>query len=567
MARALRAAAWGPVLAGWALAACSSPEEGSPKEELEAVPPAGGESPQVFYLRQEPPAAGIPLFRVNLSAVDAGSLSTRPPRMAEDRSCGSVVAFGMDPEELEEAGPVGPVHVREVLYRIWWYAGTGRGTFALNAPGLPGAFGELAVAAGDAEPGRAVADQGYLRTTARIPVDQELDAGQVAGLYLTLDVAGASVKVATCPHQASLVVLNPRPAGSGRDADGDGVSDREEWERGRDPYRGEEDLRSCLPDLEVLRPPPPAPLPDVPEPEETWSAERVTGERHWFGRRLLHTGDLEVQGTLALDGTTLVLGADPETGEAPEIRVQPGGTLVLTGGSLLVPQRPALGFHMAVVEGARLRVEGAAFHYGGAIQLGEAGRVLPQVAALAVRSEGVLVKDATFRNCLLALDLEGDQARVLESRFEGNGTAIRISGRGARVAGNTSLRDGLFLLLDRHAQGARIIDNEARWSLDMALRVAGREPGTAPHEIAGNRFRDVNLGIQAGPAARGDRIRGNTVTACRYGLVMESTETARDLRHANTLALSDSAACAEGAGRAAPFVETGTVVRHKGGGG
>ncbi len=450
--------------------------------------------PVALYLRQGRPGPAVRFGRVDVNSNDFGSLSTEPPAAGEDRSCGSVVAFGA------AEGLVRPdtLHVREVLYQLWWYAGSGRGQLGLNAPGLPGPFASLPVVASGLLAGNAPRGAGYSLAQARLPVDLELSGEQLDGLYLSLDVGGASVKVASCAAAPSLVILNPSPA-----------FDAGAWSQ----------APSCLPPNLALE------LPSVDAiPAPTWERELEQGgvveSLALEGEAVLHRGDLEVRGELTLVGARLVLAPDG-AGAPPRVLLRPGASLRLSAGAELTAQGPLTGFHLRAEPGSRVEILDSAVRWGGFLRLGDDGRVLPTEVALDLETADVVLRGSRFEGNIVALRLSGGGALIEGNAFARNATAIEARGAGGRVVDNHSYGDGLFLRLDHRSAGWQVLDNTLSYSLDMALWLDG---DGAQHTVRGNAIVDANAGIAV--TERGDYavIEDNRVRTCRYPIVRHGAE-------------------------------------------
>jgi hypothetical protein len=469
----------------------------------------------VLFLRQGRPGPAVRFGRVDVDSNDFGSLSLDPPSAGEDRSCGSVVAFGA--AEGLELPP--RLELREVLYQLWWYSGSGRGQLGLNAPGLGEALASLSVVDVGLLGVEGHREAGYSLAQVRVPVDQALTADQLAGLYLSLDVGGASVKVATCPVRPSLVVLNPA----------------EDFEP---PAWATLSSPGCLPPTLALTPPPAEPF-----AAPRWDRELDQGvsmdSLSLAGEAVLHRGDLEIGGELSLEGATLVLapGAD---GEPPRVVLAPGASLVLREGSQLVAKSPSTGFHLRAEAGSRVEIVDSTVRWGGFLQLRDDGRVTPTEVALDLEGADAVVRGSRLEGNIVALRLSGGGATVEGNRFSRNATAIEGRDSGGRVVGNHSDADGLFLRLDHSSAGWVVQDNTIQHSLDMGLWLDG---AGAQHTVRGNHILDANAGIAI--TDRGDYaiVEDNRVRTCRYPVVRHGLEPDPAILELNTLEQSAFEGC------------------------
>ena len=308
-------------------------------------------SPLVLYLRQGLPPRGTSYDLINPTQRDLGSLQLAPPSAPESRDCGDVVAFGSALQDVPSEG----LQLRELLYRVWWSAGGGRGVFGLNAPGLPSALGQRVVSS-CCQPEAGI-ESGYSWLSARVPAQQALSAEQLQRLFLTFHGVHSTVQLGSCPGRLSMVVLNPPTDAelSGRDLDGDGVDDLEELRGFRDPFAADAGSEPCL--VPVAGSPArelPA-LPALPEAQRELEQHRVDGELTIKGEVLSHQGELQVSGKLRLEDATLLLqpGAGPT--EHPILRVESGARLEMVS-STLAPLNGAQGFHLRAERGSQVRL-------------------------------------------------------------------------------------------------------------------------------------------------------------------------------------------------------------------
>ncbi len=482
-----------------ALAGCTAPESGP--------------EPLVLYLREGRPGPAVQFGRVDINSNDFGSLSRQPPTAGEERSCGSVVAFG------SQAGLQRPeqLRVHEVLYRLWWYSGSGRGQLGLNAPGPGGPLAAVPVVDPVIEGTGGRREDGYALVDLRVPVDVTLTGEQLDALYLSLDVGGASVKMATCPVRPALVALNPGEAPSL-------------------PGWAEPEAPSCLPPTLALSPEP-VEAPASPAPARELETGGSVQDLALEGEHVSHSGDLELRGELSLSGGSLTLRPAAD-GTPPRVLVRSGATLRLTD-AVLAASQARDGFHILAESGSRVELRGATVAQGGFIRLGDDGRVLPTEVALDIRGAAE-IRDTEFHGNVVALRLSGPSPVVTGSSFARNGTAIEAQGGGGLVQGNESTADGLFLRLDRGSSGWQVLDNRIAQSLDMALWLDGRAP---QHQVSGNTIIDANAGIAV--TDRGDYavIEDNRVRTCRYPIVRHGAEPDPAILERNALEQSEFAGC------------------------
>ena len=469
----------------------------------------------LFYLRQGRPGPAVQFGRVDVDSNDFGSLSLEAPTRGEDRSCGSVVAFG-----AAEGLDLPPrLEIHEVLYQLWWYSGSGRGQLGLNAPGLGEPFASLPVVDVGLLGAEGHREAGYSLAQVRVPVDQALTAEQLAGLYLSLDVGGASVKVATCPIRPSLVVLNPE----------EGVEP---------PAWGTVSSPNCLPPTLALVPPPAEPF-----ASPRWDRE-LDGDVSIEGLSLvdeavLHRGYLEISGELVLEGATLVL-APGAGGEPPQVVLAPGASLVLREGSVLVAKSPSTGFHLRAEAGSRVEIVDSTVRWGGFLRLRDDGRVTPTEVALDLEGPDAVVRGSRFEGNIVAMRLSGGGAVVEGNTSARNATAIEARGQSGRVAGNHSDADGLFLRLDRSSSGWEVQDNTIQHSLDMGLWLDG---SGEQHTVRGNSILDANAGIAVTDRGEYAIVENNRVRTCRYPVVRHGLEPDPSILEGNTLEQSSYEGC------------------------
>jgi hypothetical protein len=232
---------------------------------------------------------------VNPQASDLGRFSHDPPQAAEQRSCGTVVAFASD-GDLFDAESL-PVH--EVLYRAWWYSGSRRCTFNLAAPEMEAGFASLPLAACDLSPADPSLAGGYVLTAVRVATDVTLTRSQVEGLFLAVDASGSTIQVSTSPAHPSLLLLNP-PSDDElrrRDSDGDGANDWIElFERGSDPYRPDAPGADPLPRPLAEWAQPEMAVPALPEPERFIESDVLAGTVELGPGTVARAGNLRVEG-------------------------------------------------------------------------------------------------------------------------------------------------------------------------------------------------------------------------------------------------------------------------------
>ena len=451
----------------------------------------------MLYLRQSQPEGGTAYDWVSPNARDLGSLSLEPPGSFEERTCGSVVAFGSSPGLLPEE-----LQVDEVLFRLWWQTGMHRGYLALNAPGLtrPLAATALEATRRSGDDPYQVGD--YSLASVRVPAGQLLGGQQLDQLYLTLDAAGGTLQVPSCPSFRSMVVLNPPSEVelAGRDADGDGQDDLEELQGAqRDPFGADPALQACLPSSR--RHLPELPRLDAPTATGALETDRIEGQRRIEGQILSHSGPLEVVGHLGLADAGLLLA--PSGGrfeEGARILVRPGGSLAITQGSTIAAADPAWGFMIEIAEGAQLELTDSVLLFPGSIYLESGGRTRNDTAGLVLRDPRVTVRGNRFRHGLEAIRVQADGVRIEDNLFERNGTAIWASGRDGQVLGNTSVGDGSFLELEANAQGWQVSGNRAVATIDRVFCL--RQTAT------GNTLRD-NVILRAHQLFELNRSQGN----------------------------------------------------------
>ncbi len=451
----------------------------------------------VLYLRQAQPEGGTAYDWVSPNARDLGSFSLQPPNAFEERTCGSVVAFAASPGLLPEE-----LQVDEVLFRLWWQTGMHRGYLALNAPGLVRPLAATALEATGRDPQDPFQVGDYSLASLRVPANQLLKGQQPDQLYVTLDAAGGTLQVPSCPSFRSMVVLNPPSEAelAGRDADGDGHDDLQELQGAqRDPFGSDPPQQACLPTRR--RSLPELPRLEAPSATGELGTDRIEGQRRIEGQVLSHSGPLEVHGQLELAQAGLLLA--PSGGryeEGARILVRPGGSLAITQGSIIAAADPAWGFMIEISAGAQLELTDSVLLFPGSLYLESGGRTRSDTAGLVLRDARVTVRGNRFRHGLEAIRVQADGVRIEGNLFERNGTAIWASGRDGHVLGNTSVGDGTFLELEANAQGWQVSGNRAVATIDRVFCL--RQTAT------GNTLRD-NLILRAHQLFELNRSKGN----------------------------------------------------------
>lgn len=486
----------------------------------------GASSPgdeRVLYLHEALPADGSSFGRVNPRTYDLGSLSTSPPQGMEIRACGDVVAFagaaGVLPDEALE--------VREVLYRVWWYSGVGRGVFSLWAPDQGGGLGRLAVSSCAVPVQDPAHEQGFFRTLARVPVGRTMTGRDLAQLHLLLDVASAQVVVGSCPGRASLMVLNPPPDEvlAARDSDGDGETDLAELRGGGDPWRAE-DGAPCLEHADPVVVPPLCPAPDVGA-ARAGPTGVLADAQTWKGEVVRVEGRLEVRGHLRLEGTTLLLAPD-RSGRAG-LEVVSGGTLEVVEGSVIAAVDPAEGFSLRARPGSTLRLLDSRFDHAGHIELDAQGNA--DRPGLVVETADAELRGNTIRWSLSALELLAGGLVVEGNTLEHTGTGVLVRAPDVVVRGNHATGGGVFVQVDEGAHRARIEDNVVERVVDTAIAV---RDGAQEVVIRGNQLLDVHRALEL-RGARPIQVRDNLIRPClkqdfptwEPGLVVEGNTIAR----------------------------------------
>jgi predicted secreted protein len=466
--------------------------------------------PAPLYLRQRVPREREAFRRVNPEASDLGTFDSLPPTAPEERSCGDVVAFTFD----AEAPSPGTQRVEEILVRVWWYGGVGRGTIALSSPASELLLAQAPVTIGT----DATTTGGYGMSLLRLPVGRDLPEDQLAGLYLTLDSANSAVKIATCPGQRSLLLLNPPSDAelAAADSDGDGMNDLEELRQGRDPWDRDPPPGLCLPPVGTVTPPAIPPPPELPTGGERLGLSRLEDERAVRDGVLRHAGDLLIAGSLRLEGSWLILEPDPTTGMAPTVKVDRGAELVLSGATI-APSEERRGYRVVVDPEAKLVLEDSTVLWGGSLVLDDRGYPAASGTAFQIAGDDRTVRGNRFVGNLNALRMYGEGTAVLDNRFEGNGLDIFVEGARGRVVGNSSEGSGSFLRLDctetRPGQeGWRVEDNTVRWWIDTALV---SQHSRASHLLKGNRLLDGNEAIDLEQGGPRHRLEDNELVTCR----------------------------------------------------
>ena len=498
-----------------------------------------GDAPVVLYLREPQPVSNS-FQRVNLGSRDLGTLGLQPPVGGEVRSCGSVVAFASSWDPPSEG-----LYLDEVLYRVWWTSGNRRGSFALSAPGLDRAIAQLPVAATPNVHPSPPREQGYVLTTARVPVGRQLSQEQLAGLMLSVDVAGASVAVVTCPRRASLLVLNPPSPQrmAALDSDGDGMSDADEWaDFRRDPYRVEGPARDggCLPPNEALRPPTLPPAPALPPVDRVLESLHDVDTLRFSHETVLVRGDLCVHGSLVLHDASLLLAPDAHVDRAPQVVIASGASLVVEAGSLVMSTDLACGYHLLVEQGASLSLSDSRFVHGGCITLDADVRLRPGSSALSVWADDARIQGCSFINNLVALELGGRGAELRDNDFQGNATAVLVLGGGGSVTANRSVADGVFVYVDAPSGGWELRDNEARWTLDVAFRLQSR---SSHNRIIGNHVLAASAAVDIGAGARDNRISDNRFLTCKSVVQAQEEVLGANVLEDNLSTRSEDPAC------------------------
>ncbi len=530
-----------------ALACGAPPSDPGPAPERGSAWSEG--EPLVLYLHQALPPEHVQFSRVNRRASDFGSLSPHPPEGPEDRSCSTVVAFGA----AQGATPAEGMHVHEVLYRVWWFSGSGRGSFSLHVPGIEGGLAPLPVSVFEGERPR---PGGYALAKGRVPVDRWLDGEQLRQLVLTLDVAQAAVRIPTCAARRSMIVLNPPSdeALAGRDKDHDGHDDLDELlESLRDPFASDPESVDCLGETDALRLPVTQPI-RLPRPDRRLNTAAIRESMVIQDEVVAHAGDLAIASELRLERATLLLEPDPDTGKPPKVTVSAGGSLKILAKSTLAAPDSRVGFHVLVDPDATLEMSDCTVANGGFIALDAQGRVGVETAAIYSTANHTRVLHCDLAQNLMALSLIGDDARVEHNRFRRNGTGVLLSGSGATVSSNRSLGDGIFLTFDARSSGNLVRDNEVHSSADAAVRIRPADP---PNQLLDNRMLDVNVGINLLPAeppgAEGRfEVKGNTVRSCRQSMTSPPGWDLAPFEADNTLERSTDSACPKDRGSGPP---------------
>jgi hypothetical protein len=491
--------------------------------------------PPVLYLRQQLPSGEASFGRVNPSAVDLGTVLPEPPPRPEDRSCGDVVAFAFEPG----LDPQARYQVDEILVRLWWYGGAGRGAAALVLPEEQQILDQVPVATTE-ETTRPEWER-YALLLHRFELGRELSGAQLNSMFLTLDSSNAAVRIATCPALRSLVLFNP-PSDvelDRMDRDGDGMSDGEELREGRDPTQQDPAAEPCLVPVGTVRLVEEPALPTLPPRGGLLPDPHIQDERRVVGEVLHHYGDLTVSGTLSLEDSWLILEPDPLTEQPPTLWVRPGASLTLQGGGLASPD-PRWGFHVNAMEGSTLRIQDSTLLHGGFLQLQPSGHPSPTAAALLIQAEEAEIVGNTFAGNLLAVVDQGVRTRIEGNRFLRNGTALWSDGEDGLLRGNTSVGDGTFVRLDGRASGWRIEENTvSRW-IETAI-VLG--PSQRPHQVLDNRLREGNrpLGLPHQGAAH--EVRGNLFESCWEPKLLQQENTAAHRLEDNRWAKSAYEGC------------------------
>lgn len=492
----------------------------------------GNPAPErVLYLREAQPAAGSAFGRVNPRTFDLGSLSAAPPDRMELRACGDVVAFAGAPEVLPDKG----IEVREVMYRIWWTSGVGRGLLSLWAPGQGGGLAAHPVSSCVVPTSDPAHEAGFFKTVARVPVGRTLSAADLAGLHVLLDVAGAYVVVGSCPGRASMIVINPPPDEvlAARDSDGDGTSDLDELMGTGDPWRAD-DGGPCLAHADPVAEMPHCPVATVQGEERDGGV--LTGEQRWEDQEVRLRGPLRVEGTLRIVDSRVSLLPDDE-GRAG-IEVVEGGRLEVVEGSLLAAADPAVGFSLRARRGSALLLEGSELQHIGTLDVDESGYA--RWEGVVIETSDAAVRGSTFRWGLSALELMGAGVVVEDNTFEHDGTAVLVRASGVVLRGNRSVGGGVFARVDAGADGALIEGNRLERTVDMGIKVLD---GVSGVRIVGNHFEHVHQGIEYRRVEELE-LRDNTVRACiQPFLPLLSEAPPGVVAQGNTVLRPDPAAC------------------------
>lgn len=470
------------------LLGCSSAPSGPPE--------------RVLYLREALPADGSGFGRVNPRAYDLGSLSTSPPDRMEIRACGDVVAFAGAGAVLADE----QLQVDEVLYRVWWYSGVGRGVFSLWTPEQGGGLARAAVSSCAVSTDDPAHEAGFFRSVLRVPVGRTLSGRDLAQLHVLLDVASAQVIVGSCPGRASLVVLNP-PSDAvlrERDSDGDGRSDYDELYGTGDPWRPD-DAGACLRHADPVAALPSCAAPALDDPRAGPVGE-LSDQQLWSGEVVRVEGTLTVRGRLRLEGATLVLAPGP-SGRAG-IEVLPGGVLEVVDGSALVAEDPAEGFSLLAREGSRLRLVDSRIDHPGHIELDPRGNA--ERAGVVVSTRDAEIRGNTVRFGLSAFEILADGVVLEGNRLEHDGTGVLVRGADVVLRGNTAVGGGVFVQVDDTGHRTRIEGNRVERTVDTAIAVRGGARGVV---IVDNQLIDVHRALELG-GARPLELRGNTLQSC-----------------------------------------------------
>ncbi len=473
---------------------------------LGACDPPPPPLPSVLYLRQQIPSGETMFPRVDPSMVDVGTVGPDPPGSPEDRSCGDVVAFGFEPG----LDPQARFQVDEILVRVWWYGGAGRGAAALVLPGEERVLDQVAIAATD-ETMRPEWER-YSLLLHRFEIGEELSGAQLNSLFFTLDASNAAVRMPTCPALRSLMLLNPPPGEELErlDSDGDGMRDGEELREGRDPRAVDPPAEPCLVPVGTVRPPEDLAAPTLPPRGGLLPDERIDDQRHIQGQVLHHYGDLDITGALVLEDSWLILEPDPISGRPPTVRVREGGSLRLLRGGLASPD-PRWGFHVSTEKGSTLEIRDSAVLRGGFLKLLPSGHPGPTTAAIMIGGANAILEGNTFAHNLIAISDTGARTRIASNRFLRNGTALWAGGDEGLLQDNTSEGDGTFVRLDGAARDWTVQGNTVRWWTETAL-VAGESRGS--HRITDNRLMDGNRPLSLRHDGAVHELRGNHFGSC-----------------------------------------------------
>lgn len=245
-------------------------------------------------------------------------------------------------------------------------------------------------------------------------------------------------------------------------------------------------------------------LPQV-ELEELSLAE-LRGEQHWEGRRLRLRGPVRVEGSLRIDGGTVLFAPD-EAGRAG-LELVPGSSLEVSGGALLGAADPARGWALLARGGSRLSLVDSQVHHLGTIVLDDRGYSSSE--GLVIDTSQAEVRGNTFRWGLGVLDVQAPGVIIRGNRFEHNGSAVLIRAPRVQVEENTVLGGGLFVRVDSGGDQARIAGNRLERTIDVGIKITDGVGGVV---VEDNIFENVHQGIEYRRVQQ-LVLRNNQVQAC-----------------------------------------------------